>query len=211
MSKKHFQDTINWYDQNAENYAKTIEDKPQVESIELFLSFLPKQAKILDAGCAAGRDANIFKQKGYEVTGIDISEGLINQAKKHFPNLPFLQADFQNIPFQQNAFDGIWAHASLVHAESIQTTKHALSEFFRVLKMNGILYIFVKAQIGEKKTALVTDNYSDKPRLFHYYTQSELDKLLINAGFTVMKNEKQQDTLRAGIQWIRVIAKKTKS
>jgi len=72
---------------------------------------------ILDIGCGWRKDAKIFSDLGYKVTGIDISENLLAIARKTSPTSQFVKADFRQIPFLEQSFDGLWASASLLHAE----------------------------------------------------------------------------------------------
>ena len=81
-----------------------------------FLAKLAKGSHILDAGCASGRDSKKFKDLGYKVTAIDGSEAMCALASKYI-NQPVDQIRFQEIHFEE-AFDGIWAAASLLHVAS---------------------------------------------------------------------------------------------
>jgi len=210
---KNFQDTINWYNKNADYYANAIKDMTSLEEIEEYCRQLPLRAKILDAGCAAGRDANIFKQMGFGVIGIDLSSKLLEIAKRNFPDIEFRKADFRKLPFQNGSFDGVWAHASLVHLENIKDVRKSLLEFNRVLKTNGLIYILVKARIGKAKTAIVKDSLSQDYRFFQYFTKNELTKLLGSTGFKIIKidqyNERDKNPKgRREVEWISLLAKK---
>ena len=53
-----------------------------------------KKAKILDIGCGNGRDSYFFNKKGFEVTGIDISQKVIEKnSKNKIKNLSFKKFD----------------------------------------------------------------------------------------------------------------------
>ena len=53
-----------------------------------------KKAKILDIGCGNGRDSYFFNKKGFEVTGIDISQKVIEKnSKNKMKNLSFKKFD----------------------------------------------------------------------------------------------------------------------
>src|SRR3954471_9809727 len=65
----------------------------------------PAQSKILDVGCGKGRHAKVLAAMGFDVTGIDLSEPFINEAKKfESDNLHFFQHDIR-LPFYINYFD----------------------------------------------------------------------------------------------------------
>lgn len=64
-------------------------------------------ARLLDLACGKGRHARYLAEKGFRVTGLDISESSIAQARE-FENdrLEFFQHDMRK-PFRSNYFDGV--------------------------------------------------------------------------------------------------------
>lgn len=204
---KGFLDTIDWYNKNAVNYAKTTTNHTQ--NVAIFTSYLSGKI-ILDAGCGAGHDTDMFDRLGYDTTGIDISTGLINEAKKRYPKSKFVIGDLLNIPFENSYFNGVWAQASLLHFETVGQVKQVINEFFRVLNDNGILYVFVKKQRGSQKTAVVSDTLSKHDRFFQYFNENEIKQYLRDNGFEILKTDIQNDLHgRNEIQWIMVIGKKS--
>lgn len=202
-------DTINWYDANAEKYAADSDGITFEKTAQQFLEKLHPNPKILEAGCGSGRDAITLSELGAEVTGIDASEGLIEVAKKKSSDIGFLVGNFLNLPFPDETFDGVWSHASLVHLDTISDVKSALSEFYRVLKNEGYLYVLVKKQNGDEKTAVVSDSLSNHDRFFRYYTEEELQTLLEKAGFTVTEVKTKEDVHgRNEVTWLKLLAKK---
>lgn len=202
-------DTINWYDANAEKYAADSDGITFEKTAQQFLEKLHPNPKILEVGCGSGRDAITLSELGAEVTGLDASEGLIEVAKKKSLDIEFLVGNFLNLPFQDETFDGVWSHASLVHLDTIEDVKSALSEFYRVLKIDGYLYVYVKKQNGEKKTAVVSDTLSNHDRFFRYYTEEELQALLEESGFTITEVKTEEDVHgRNEVTWLKLLAKK---
>lgn len=200
--------TIAWYDENAEQYAKNISPYPaNPDLIETFVNYL-SGTKVLDAGCAAGRDSIVLSDQGLDVTGLDLSEGLLRIAKAAYPRISFIQGDFLSLPFEDNVFDGVWSHASLVHMQTKQDAEDALAEFYRVLSTNGILYVYVKS--SEKETDVVADKLSRHSRFFRYYTQNEMASLLTSQGFEIMESFQQDDPAgRKDFKWLIFFARKS--
>ena len=60
-------ETIDYYDKNAEAFASGTADIEFSTMQDLFLSFLKEGASILDFGCGSGRDMSYFLQKGYRL------------------------------------------------------------------------------------------------------------------------------------------------
>ena len=207
---KGFQDTIEWYNKNAKKYASSIKDIASYDLLDKFANAVGKGAKVLDAGCAAGRDCKLLKDRNLTPIGIDLSEPLLIIARKKYPNIEFKQANFLNLPFEDAIFDGVWAHASLLHLETIKDVLKALKEFYRVLKPNGIIHVLVKQQQGKEKTTIISDKISGHDRFFQWFTKDEIKSLLEKVGFTIQKiqDEYKDPAGRKDVKWIIVLAKK---
>lgn len=76
-----------------------------IDNITSYLN-LPENAKVLDLACGKGRHSVYLSKLGYDVTGADLSENSINEAKKHETNgLHFMVHDMRK-PFEQK-FDAV--------------------------------------------------------------------------------------------------------
>lgn len=72
---------------------------------------------ILDAGCGAGRFAEISSRLGCNLVALDMSNA-IDVAKSNlsgFRNIDFIQADLLNLPFRRSTFDGVYCIGVLQH------------------------------------------------------------------------------------------------
>lgn len=205
-----FGDTIAWYDANAEKYAASIEQFPSEELLDRFANVVGRGGKVLDAGCAAGRDCRFLKDRGLVPIGIDLSEPLIKIARNKHPDIEFRQGDILNLPFEDESFDGIWAHASLVHFETTEDVVKALKEFNRILKPNGIIHVFVKQQSGKEKTSVISDILSRHDRFFQWFTKHEVQQLLDKTGFAIidLQDDYEDPAGRDEVRWVVALAKK---
>lgn len=195
--------TLNFYNKYAEQYAKYISHQVLQFSQMKFISLLPKKAKILDAGCGAGRDVAAFVEEGADVIGIDFSESMLKEAKKLIPEGNFELIDMEKMSFNDNSFDGIWSLGSILHTEKGDIPK-ILNEFYRVLKKEGILYLAVKSGSGEATTK--DKRFDNSERFFVYFTQQEIEELLRNANFEIINT--QIGTDESDTEWIEIFAKK---
>ncbi|AMM54330.1 class I SAM-dependent methyltransferase [Pyrococcus kukulkanii] len=102
----------------------------------------PKKMKILDVGTGTGFIAMRLAELGHDVTGIDISENMIEIAKEKArrANLPirFLIGDAENLPFEDGEFNGVICRHVLW---TLPNPEKALMEFFRVTKPGGKVVI----------------------------------------------------------------------
>ncbi len=211
MKIEGFDDTIKWYDDNAEQYAKGTEEiRPDKQVVmDAFLGKLPNHPSVLEAGCGAGRHAKALSDKGAKVVGLDLSAGLIKVAQERYPGIEFVEGNLLELPLEDVSVDGVWSNASLVHFEKIEEVQKVLKEFHRVLKPGGSLYVYVKQQQGEEKTAIVNDTLSNHERFFRYYEASELAGLLKEAGFTVGEYQVKDDSHgRDEVKWLEFVVQK---
>ena len=98
------QDYLDVYTHRSEKEAEEF-----INTLEKILSLKPEQ-KLLDLCCGTGRYSLALAQRGFAVTGLDLSSSLIDFAKKRSKELgvkvDFIVRDMRNIPFS-GYFDGI--------------------------------------------------------------------------------------------------------
>jgi len=88
---------------------------------------LPKDAKILDAGCGIGKLASFWLNEGYDVLGVDISDVALSITNKK--GVKTIKADILRLPFEDNSFDLVYSDGLLEH---FIDPEPILTELFRV-------------------------------------------------------------------------------
>jgi len=120
MAVTGLDDTIKWYDEHAEQYAEAGAGYFDLNHIQTFAKLLPQSAKVLDAGCGAGRDSALLEEKaGLNVVGLDLSKGLLEVARHKFPDIEFIEGNLLQLPFEDTTFNGVWSNTSLLHLETV--------------------------------------------------------------------------------------------
>ncbi len=99
--------------------------------------FAKPGARVLDIGCGNGRLYQMFSGLSILYTGLDQSEGLIEQAKGKFPAAHFVVGDMVSLPFESASFDIIYSIAAFHHLPSEPERIQALLEMKRVLVPGG--------------------------------------------------------------------------
>ncbi|MHB8442873.1 MAG: class I SAM-dependent methyltransferase [Patescibacteria group bacterium] len=149
-----------------------------------FKLLLPPAKKIIDVGSGGGRDS-LELSNTYDYVGIDISRGLIKEAKKTNPSAVFLNQSMYNIKFPDNNFDGFLASASLLHIPK-EKIGIVLKSIYRVMKTGGIGLISIKQGTGEKMIEEKMKSGYTSQRFFSFYEKQEFTDLLKQNGFEVI-------------------------
>ena len=133
--------TIDYYDNNAESFARGTVDIEFTNIQDIFLSGLKEGASILDFGCGSGRDTRYFLQKGYQVSTIDGSAELCRIAEEN-TGIAVIQMDFRDFD-EYDQYDGIWACSSILHLP-MSELKGVLNHMEQALHRGGIIYTSFK-------------------------------------------------------------------
>jgi len=197
------------YDEIASDYAEKKAD--QYSEIELlkFTGLLRTGSLILSAGCGSGRDAAYFGEKGFRSVGLDVSENLLKIGRQQHQNTPFVAGDMRSTPFNNESFDGVWAHESLHHLERADMAT-SLGEFHRILRPEGVLFILTRQGIGD--VAVKEAMSSGKEREYTLLLPDELNGMLTQSGFEKIElntfNEKDRRENGRDMEWISAFYKK---
>ena len=117
---------------------------------------------ILIPGIGYGRNAQIFRNNGMSVTGIEISQTAIDLAKKHFGNdLVIYHGSVTDMPFDKNKYDGIYCYA-LIHFLDKKERGKLIRDCFNQLSENGFMIfttVTKEAQIYGQGTYLEKDRF----------------------------------------------------
>lgn len=86
---------------------------------------------VVDAGCGAGRFAEVAASLGAEVLAVDLSSA-VDAAQRnlgHLPNVHVVQADIRRLPFRPAAVGHLYSLGVLQHTPDPLATARALVEF----------------------------------------------------------------------------------
>lgn len=134
-------ETIDYYDKNAENFIETTQFVNLLNTQERFLRLLKNHAAILDFGCGSGRDIKYFLSKGYSVEAIDGSKEICARAAA-YTGIQVKQMLFGELDDLEK-YDGIWACSSILHLPKEELTD-VLGRMKCALKQEGVIYTSFK-------------------------------------------------------------------
>jgi 2-polyprenyl-3-methyl-5-hydroxy-6-metoxy-1,4-benzoquinol methylase len=100
-----------------------------------------RSGRMLDLGCAYGHLVNSARSKGFQPTGIDISEYAVSEARKRFPGADIRKMNIEKgIAFREDSFDVVTAMDVLEHCKD---PGRVLSNTRKIMKHDGILLVSV--------------------------------------------------------------------
>jgi sterol 24-C-methyltransferase len=160
---------------------------------------LPPGSRVLDAGCGEGDVAvRLCRRFGLEVDGVDLLGFNLEKARGKAArlgltdSLRFHRLDYNDLPFPDQTFDGVYTMETLVHAFDHQRT---LRELRRVLKTGGKLVLFEysvppRAQMSQvQRDAFDLVVESSAMRSLPLFVHGGFPAILARAGFVVVSEE----------------------
>ena len=145
--------------------------------------FVEKGVKnMLIPGIGYGRNAQIFRDNGISVTGIEISKTAIELARKHYGSeMIIYHGSVTNMPFDNKQYDGIFCYA-LIHLLDSNERAKLIHDCYHQLAQNSYMIFAVvtkKASIYGQGKFISKDRFEifDKLKMFFY------DKDSINEEF----------------------------
>ena len=148
----------------------------------------------LDLACGNGQETALLFKKGLEVTALDISDDLLNEAKKKAPNANFIKGDIRNIPLENDSVNYINFMAALHHLKNNNDRLKCLKEIHRCLKKDGRAFLSVWSKKGLSGGKYIPwgDN---KKRYYYFFEQQELLNLIQMSGFEIIKCKNSNENI----------------
>lgn len=181
-------------------YDQLYQDKDYPAETEFIESLMKKYSNrnvktILDMGCGTGGHAFLLAEKGYSVTGVDVSESMLSIAKEKAQKtkipVHFFQADICDFNLNKKFDVIISMFAVMGYQTSNENFEKALSNANQHLKSDGLLIFdvwFGPAVISQKPgdRIKIVENSNEK---IIRLTRSTVDimKHTVDVNFNVMR------------------------
>ena len=150
-------------------------------------------AKILEAGCGAGRILRYYHNKGFDITGIDFIKVAIDKLKEIDNSLKVEVGDIKSLRFDDKSFKYVLAFGLYHNLED--GLDHAINETYRILESGGSVCASFRADniqtrltdwLSERR-AKVKNAERVEQHSFHKMnlTRREFSQAFQRAGFNV--------------------------
>ncbi|MDI3384971.1 methyltransferase domain-containing protein [Streptomyces sp. B-S-A8] len=135
---------------------------------------------VVEAGCGEGRVTAHLDGLGLDVSGVDLSPGMLAQARRAYPGIRFTEGSLFDLDLPDGGLTGLAAWYSIIHMPP-HRLPDAFAEFRRVLAPDGLLLLAF--QVGEEPLR-VADAWGHPVSLdFHRRDPDEIESLLRGSGF----------------------------
>ena len=155
------------------------------EDFKLFHKILEKLKckKILELGCGSGNLAPYFTKAGYDYTGLDIAEEMLDIAKRLNPNTSFVCGDMRNLNLKESYEAIIITGRSFCYMTTNDDVMRALSSINQALAENGwLIFDNFDANIiflGVKEKMLHESQYGNR-----FYRRTSTTRMTLEHGWT---------------------------
>ncbi|MHA1498915.1 MAG: class I SAM-dependent DNA methyltransferase [Promethearchaeota archaeon] len=133
------------YDNFAEIYDLIYEFLDYEKTAKKIKKFILKNKRtegneLLDIACGTGRHLKYLK-KDFNCTGVDISDQMLDVARKNFTNIRFIQADMIELDLKEEFDAIICLFSSIGYVKTYENLKKTINNFANHLKPGGVVII----------------------------------------------------------------------
>lgn len=186
--RKEYQLNKDTYNKVAQSYAVNAFQKQWMRDyVNKFSKMIKPYGTLLDLGCGPGNDVFLFTELGFDVTGVDLSEEMVSEARRRVPSATFQVSSMVEIEFPHSSFDAVWSVGSLHHIDYVDFGV-TLNNAYKWLKQDGKAFISTKSGKGEGIETQIQIGVGSKSDKYWVYWQGEkLIEILEKIGYKIIE------------------------
>lgn len=152
------------------------------DTAQTLAAMLPREARVLDIGCAGGGLLDALRQLGFtHLTGLDPSSTCVDYGRREF-GLEMHQGTLDNMP-QMGRFDAVVLSHVMEHVQDVRAALHAVHG---LLAENGALYIEVPDAM--RYTEFLIAPFQDfNTEHINHFSDCSLRNLAASCGWTAVE------------------------
>lgn len=110
----------------------------------------------LDVGCGTGISTRELRERGFDIVGADKDGAMVELAQQHSPQITYVVAAADHLPFPDNTFNIVTAFTAFHWFNN----KKSLLEIRRVLKRGGVFFAALKSNQENESTKAFLQGYT---------------------------------------------------
>jgi SAM-dependent methyltransferase len=188
------EDTRATYDTVARRYADEIaaelDNKPfDRDFLDRFAERVADQGHVVELGAGPGHVSAYLAARGVDISALDLSSAMVDEAKRLFPGLQAVVGDMLDLPYVNGSLAGVVAFYSIIHFSDEQL-EQAFNEMTRVLKTGG--YVALAFHVGDE--TVHREQWWDMPVVLdsRFLPVDLVTRLLGKAGLEVISSEERE-------------------
>ena len=162
-----------------------------------FMEYLPKDERIVEAGCGLGAWVIYLGDLGYDIVGIDNDAQVIGRLKEWRPSLNVSAGDIRGLPCETGSLGAVISLGVMEHFE--EGCDEAMRETWRVLRPGGLFFFTVplnnlfRKLVAHPLRGLYLrwrGAHGDSIHFAEYrYTPAEVERMLARHGFIAVPDD----------------------
>ena len=155
---------------------------------EPFTRYLPRQGRILEAGCGLGQYVLALRVRGYDAEGVDWAPETVQAVRARYPDLPIHVGDATWLEVLDGYYSGYISLGVVEHRR--EGPEPFLQEAYRVLEPGGVAFISVPYFHPLRRLKAYLRMYRGRPEGLEFYqyafTETEFATLLQATSFEII-------------------------
>lgn len=185
--QQKIQESIDFAGQDADFFIR-VKAEMVIDFIKKYCgdgSGLPANTKVLDIGCGVGLVDYYLAPVIKDLYGVDIEEGVIDKAKMNNPGVNYSLYNGENLPFDDNSMDFVFAINVMHHVPQSQWQSFIL-EMKRILRPGGAAVVFEHNPYNPLTLRVVNNCEFDRDAVL--LNHNVLSNLFINAKLALAED-----------------------
>ncbi len=176
-----------YQNENSESFARYLQKRFTQQALYLQeLENRPSPRKLLDVGCFNGEFPRFMARRGWEVSGVEISE-----VSQRITDFPVFTQEFNEIPITTPTYDAVTAWAVLEHVHNPMAYFQKASQ---VLKPGGLFVFQTPNFVSTSSRHLF---WEDVPRHLYFYTRETVAKYLEKTGLVLQREDNRGNVYKS--------------
>ena len=166
----------------VEHLGGWLADKPWDRAALAVFAELVADGPVVDVGCGTGEATGHLHGLGVDVFGVDLSPGMLAEARKAHPGLRFETGSMLALDLADGSMAGLSAYYSTIHVPD-ERLPEVFAEFARVLAPGG--HLLLAFQVGDEPQHYAEAFGHRVALTFHRRRPEAVAELLAAAGLVV--------------------------
>ena len=188
MDPQKLRDHQSSYDRIALDYAARIYNELSGKPLDRmllddFAARVDGHGPVCELGCGPGHVARYLHDRRVDIFGLDLSPGMLEEARKRNPGMEFRQGNMLALDAPDSSWAGAVAFYSIIHIPKEEIPR-AFSEIRRALRPGGLF--FLAFHLGEE-VVHEEELWGHKISLdLVLFSRKEVERFLTDAGFSIL-------------------------